>query len=261
MSDRPTYKDYLFHSESRYIKSGGRYYTMAVEKAGIRTRIFLGVYIAAVAALIVLSLTNIIWPIWVGELWLLSIPIQIILSKRRYNRARFVPVEENTEDWQKASKRIFSAVTMIVWIVVVLSSSILYSPGGFTVSYIRSQLDNNAIVEMYTIGGEKYYSDGDSSDQGVPYTITSFYEGDVWINIRVLHSPDTARLSFDGQPLPQKDQPRKSGTTILEMLDYFEQETFFSIPGDKLHDGSTLTLTCGGLTREWVFDVPNEEAS
>ena len=258
MSDRPTYKDYLFHTENRYTKSGGRYYTIAKEKTSIRNWLFLGVYFAASTALIVLSITNVIWPAWLGEMWLLFVPVYILLTIRRYNRARFILVQEDTEDWQKASKRIFSGVTMIVWIVVVLSSLILYSPGGFTVSYIRSQLDNNAAVEMDTIGGEKYYSAENSSDKRVPYTI-SYYKGDFWIKIQVLRTPHTARLSLDGQPLPQKDQPRKSVTTILDMPDYFKQGYFFSIPGDKLHDGSTLTLTCGDLVREWVFEVADKE--
>ena len=28
-----------------------------------------------------------------------------------------------------------------------------------------------------------------------------------------------------------------------------------------IHPGSTLTLTCGSLSREWVFDVADKEAS
>ena len=260
-NDRPTYRDYLFHSENRFVKSGNCYYTIAKEKVSVGAWVFVGLYSAVIAVLIVLGITNIIWPTWFGEIWLVSVPVHIFLSKQRYRRARFILVQEDTEDWQKASKRVFSAAGLILWMVVVFFNLVMYLPGCFTVSYIRSQSDRNATIEMGVSGEGTYYSDENTLDESVPVTISALPNDDVWINIRIFHTPDTARLSLNGQPLPQKDQLRKRATSIIDIQNYFEQGTFFSIPGNLLHDGSTLTLDCGDLHREWVFSVAGEEGA
>ena len=260
MSDRPTYKDYLFHREGSYIRSGGQYYTIVKEKMRIGDWGFAAIIIAAAVVLMWLIFSDLIWVSWLSDFLLLTAPLHILAPKLHYRRTRFETVIEGSEAWQKAaalkyspSDNILATVFYAVSLVFLL---VIYTPGSFIISSIRSQLDGGGGIvsaEFSQSGTGAFYEDESVTEKSVPVPVSDLSGTEVDIYITVIHTPDTALLSLNGKPLPQEHQPGKRITTIFDSQDYFKQETRFPISDELLHDGSTLTLTCGSLTREWVF--------
>ncbi len=266
MSDRPTFRDYLFHTENRYTKSGGRYFAIVKNKSRRLVWLMYSFFVVILITLMFLSLTDIIWSNCLGEVVLIAIPIYIFLLKLMYRRTQFITVVDNTDAWHKAAALKYSPSDRITTIVlnVLLILMLLYThlPSGFVVSSIRSQLDGGGIVsaEFSLNGTGTFYKNDPVLDDTLLVPIPDPSGDKVWIYISVVHTPDIARLSLDGIPLPDDQQPYRI-QNMFDLQNYFKQETYFRMSGNLLHDGSVLTLNCGSLIREWVFEVADEEAS
>ncbi len=264
-NDRPTYKDYLLHEQDGYIRSGGRYFAITEERKSIASIIVsILVFTASVAAVIWVFSSSNIWPVWIGEVYLFMSAFHLIQSLWQFRSCRFIPVPEDTPAWRDAQALEYSPQKKIIYIVaqaVVLIMVIFGTlSGGYTISLIRSQLDSGGTVsaEFSADDTGTFYEESHVTDEIVQVPISDPSGGDVRIDITVVHTPETARLSLDGKPLPDEQQPDKT-QNIFDLQNYFLQEAYFDISGKLLHDGSTLTLNCGSLHREWVFDVTDKE--
>ena len=220
---------------------------------------------AAAAIIIWLVFSDRIWHAWLGDIILLLGISRVLWSLLKYRRSLFAPVPEGTAAWRDAAALKYSSVKPAAtiaantFLVLVL---MLNASGGFTLSCIRSLLDGGGVVsaEFSTDSAHAFYSDEQVTDEIVQVPIPDPSDGTVWIDIAVIHTPYSVRLSLDGKPLPEKQQLVKD-LAAYALLDYFKQKVHFDLSGAQLHDGSTLTLTCGNLVREWVFDAADEEAS
>ena len=266
MSDRPTYKDYLFYEKDGYIRSGERYFAITEERTSIFSIVTYVLMIAAFAFVLWLTTSDLIWHAWLGEAYLLLWAHSIFRSVRHFRLCRFKPLPQNTPAWCDARELKYSPGKKIIFIaaqaVVLIMGMLALASGGFTISLIRSQLDGGGIVyaEFSVDSTGTFYEDSYATEESVMILLPDPTGRDIQLNLAVVHTPDIARLSLDGIPLPDDQQPYRI-QNMLDLQDYFKQETYFRMSGNLLHDGSVLTLTCGELTREWVFEVADEEAS
>ncbi len=265
MSDRPTYTDYLFHREGSYILSRGEYFTVINHKRRfLYWAIGFGVLLAAIGILMWLEITDRIWPVWMHDVHLAAIPLFFLVTWLQYRRAHFINVKEGTEDWEKASKQVFSAIAQIIWIVMLLFNFLLFAPNGFTVSYIRSQLDGGGQVRSARItiaDGEELFDDVYLAEKTMMISIPKKKSAVVEVNVTVIRTPASLIVSLDGQPLPPGEWTYRTSHFYASWSEYFKQYGYYTIPTSDIRDGSVLTLTCGDLYREWVFEVADKEAS
>ena len=259
MNDKPTFKDYYFHRERNYIRSNDQYFVMDEKKTSLIFWIGLGILIALLIASIILDFIGIIWSgIYYDILFVLYL-IPVIMPIIKYRRTKFTLLQMDTEERKKASELSFSpgsSISSILWLILIAA---FIFPSGFTVSFIRSQLDGGGIIEVRVKGEETYYDDTLTFDESAPIPITVPPDENVKVYISILHTPQTARLSLNGntQP-PDIYQPNKRQ---INFTDYFRQDGICKLPDGAYRDGSTLTLTCGDLTREWVFDTADKEGA
>ena len=265
MNDKPTYRDYLFHDNGKYIRSGGQYYSIVTSKK--RKIVFRTVRISflviVIGLLIWLMCSNTSGPNLgdasgpnLGDGFLTVCLITEILSILKYRHARFVIVPEGSDAYREASELQYSASSKVKEVVLTCVVLIILVPGSYTVSYIRSLADHSGGIVSTSIESREdiLYSSENVTEENILVSVPDLADHSLFADITVTQSPSHARLMLDGQPLPDKYQPQMGGSTLFSN-DYFKQSTLFSIPVSQLHDGSTLTLTCGDLRREWTFDL------
>jgi hypothetical protein len=127
-----------------------------------------------------------------------------------------------------------------------------------SIALIRSLFDSQpriASVEITHPSGENrnvLYSDDDSD---LPDTITLTSRDDLYFEVFVSRTLLPAKMQLNGTALPNEWWlgTNKRSSSFWEE-DYLKQIYIYSLY--DIRDGSTLTLTCGSLTREWVFRLP-----
>ncbi len=252
MNDKPTFKDYFFRRERNYIRSNDQYFAIVEKKISLVLRIVLGILLVLLIASIILDALGIIWSGTSIDILFAYYLIFFILPIIKYRRTKFTLLQMDTEEWKKASKYSFSAASRIVSILLLIPCAASTFLCGFTVSFIRSQLDGGGIIEVRVKGEETYYDDTLTFDESDPIPITIPPDEDVTVYISVRRTPFPARLSLNGNPLPDIYQLNKKS---IDFTDYFRQDGICELPDGVYRDGSILTVTCGDLTREWVFDT------
>jgi hypothetical protein len=127
-----------------------------------------------------------------------------------------------------------------------------------SVELFRSLFDSRphfALLEVSHDGDRLYSSDSD--DMAGVITLTNEYK-ELDVYAVVSRTKDDARFYLDGKPL---DNQFWNSYSLPHMFweEYLQQQYDFRL--SNIRDGSTLSLTCGGLTREWVFSVADKKAS
>ena len=263
MKDKPTFKEYLFFNKDNIIKSAdGSYYTPASEKAKYTYVGILLVLSIVTFVLLQFLYSRTFWPRNFD--FTLGFVMVIVLSySLAYLFTQYERIPESSEDHRYASSLNFSSIPAIVTLIffsVVFIFLILQSTG---MTYMRYWLSGGSVRVIQTsieIRGDDdsllYNTDDFDSNGGVIQIPSLPADASADIKIITSDSPEPLMLSLDGN----NDvcvQPAYVQQNWIWMTDYFVQEGYLFDP--DIHDGSILTLTCGDLYREWVFEVDEEE--
>lgn len=250
MSDRPTYNEYAFSRTENVVQTAdGLYFNVSTPKFTSAIRVllyflFVGLYIW----LIFRRSEGFIWPHLMLEAQLFLLLVLQVSNYIGYRLTSFREISADDEDHAEVSawhygKPGFSAGKILL--VLVLVFLLLNS---FSVTYLRSVINHDAQVE--SINDEAVTED--TQVITVPYN-----SYDQTLYIQIIRTSQPAEFTFDGMPL--ENYSRNLLFSWIWEEGYFRQR--YELFLDDIHDGSVLNLTCGDITREWVFDVADEEAS
>ncbi len=252
MNDKMAYRDYFFHSIYNNIKSNDLFFVIIDKKTSFINLIGLCFGILLLIANNILGLLDFILSGILFDLVLTFGLICYLVPIIKYWRIQFIRMQMDTEKRNKSSESSFFAERRIIAIISLTLFAVVAFQRGFTVPYICSQLNGGGIIRVSVAGEARYYSDILTFDESDPIPITIPPDEDVTVYISVRRTPFPARLSLNGNPLPDIYQLNKKS---IDFTDYFRQDGICELPDGVYRDGSILTVTCGDLTREWVFDT------
>ena len=292
MNDKPRFLEYILRSRSigNVVKtSDGRFFVIANTKTFIKVFRFLFIL---ETALIGLSLQlpgffnlwpNLgfdLWPNLGFEFYILAEVIFLATQWLQHHLTFYEPIAPGSEDYREvtewfqpkirkirrstsgASGRVFGIIQRFFNILAALFL-IFALLNSHTSQLVRSLFDSQpliASVEITHPSGENrnvLYSDDDND---LPDTIALTSGDDLFFEVIVSRTLSPAKMQLNGTPLPNEWWlgTNKRSSFFWEE-DYLKQIYIYSL--SNIHDGSVLTLTCGPLTREWVFDVADKEAA
>ncbi len=125
-------------------------------------------------------------------------------------------------------------------------------------TYIRYWLDGGPRISSIEVreNGSWVYSNEDPTDESIINIPVLTGQPAINISVSTSGSPEPLQLALDGKSMPVYND--------FELRWFWDSDYFVQcgyIDYADIRDGSTLTLTCGNLHREWVFDVADKEAS
>ena len=278
MSDRPTYKDYKeSRKEGNVIMTPDGSYYAATNPWVIKLFALLSIILFGGAGIIVIALYNGLWLNLMFDFLLAPFVLSWLLDYSKYRLLRFEKLEPGSPEHMEVisrfkpqqEKRQTAAKILEITVKVILTCMFLFALlNTYTAELVRSLFDSqprlfSVEITSHQMDGEPevlYSADGETSQTVVLLPATENLQ--IYVNASVTRTLKPVQLNLDGKPL------------ILNMYnlhtygrppswfwepEYLKQAFRFYLEG--IHDGSTLTLTCGDLHQEWVFDVTDKEAS
>ncbi len=267
MMGRPTFREYLLSNRSGYTRSkDGWYFADASSKAlhEITKSVFVLIIIAMLIADFVFSieLKTQTWFDFSGtDLALCIFILAPIGFFTVYRLSRFRRLDEGTEEYNNAvnQKRHPKLNTMRLTFNVLLFIFLLSfsTPAAYAYSlFVPPSTD----ISVNTDSNELVYSENGSANGTAVVVLPAEYDSaPLSVGITTRHEPSPLQLNLNGYSLDVIVS--RFHNTGWPWNGFFSQHCRFNIPSDAVPDGSTLTLTCGDLYREWVFDMKDEEAS
>jgi hypothetical protein len=208
------------------------------------------------------------------EFYCASFVLPLFLFYPRCLLLRFIELEPGTNDFDEASswfkpsrktQRTAVQIFIMCGAVLLICVCLFLILNSHTVQLIRSLLDSNPRLVSMEITS---YPDGNAPD--VLYSINSaadrnvIYLPDVnnpqfYVEATVSRTATPAQLNLDGVPLKLNTIYIRKPLSWFWESDYLKQSFRYNLR--SIQDGSTLTLNCGDLHRDWVFSVADKEAS
>lgn len=197
-----------------------------------------------------------LWPQLNIDMNLVIVFLALLTTRLLYYRARFTELEPGSDEFEAASEGGFSKPTgrfMFIALGVVILAVFLHS---FTFTYMRSLIYNEARIESVRIYSYDLETPFDTettspSTTQIVYLPSNNPGGDFNFIVTTVCTPSLAVLSIDGQPYTGITD-RRLFPSWFWASDYFRQEYWVNPQYSDIRDGSTLTLTCGSLHREWT---------
>ena len=265
-----TFWEYLFCRSGNVIETkDGRFYV--VNNAVWVTLLHIAYIIIWILSVFYFPLYyafRVYWPNLGFDYLLAMITLPYIVSAIRYRTALAAPAPDGRSDekpyiikMNRRLKKIFAFVCMAVAIFCLLNSVGLASLRGLINGGGRLQdlyvSHNHSDNEWHS--AHLYNEDGSGHITTEPLPEDAPYHQN-GIEISVMHTPAKATFLLNGKP------PREYIDWDMEPFWFWENDYlltyyYFETKYGAVRDGSTLTLTCGDLTGEWVFEMADEEAS
>ena len=202
------------------------------------------------------------WPNVIFDYLFMLMAIPFVISVIRYRNAPFAPADHCTADRNKPNRCVKLAAACFVLLV-----SLFFLLNGVGVSSLRSLIDGGGRLQSLYVShkhsNDEWHFTCIYNDDGTGRITTEPLPADVrfhrhGIEINVMHTPATANFLLNGKP-PWGDVECDMESFWFWENDYLLTNYYFESKYGAIRDGSTLTLTCGDLYREWVFEVDEEE--
>ncbi len=260
MNDRPTFWEYLLSCNSNVIKTrSGRYFWFDKDsrKRFWLTRIAFFLFVMAFNTVIYLTNRislpqNSIFDVAFLLLCLLCPVLRLV-----YKATRFEELEPGSANAEEACTWRYYPVIRKAGVSALAALSVFCLLNSFATLAIRSAVENAPRIHSIELeaGDEPVHMEADTYKGDNVVELTRLQsKGTVYIHVTTAGTPYHAELSLDGRPI-EMEQWRKRMSWFWER-DYFICEYYGEIRvSNNIPDGSTLTLTCGDLSREWVFEV------
>ncbi len=266
MSGKLAYKDYFLSKKKGNVimTQDGRLF--ATERMQVRSEILRYLFILIV--LIIFSPLVVRYDLWPGSFYdfafvcgTLTFGVFLLMPRL----LRFTELKPDSPEYQEAlswfsspNRHVNKASFVIMHAVIAaaLLTSLLSSHMAELVCSVFDSQPRVASLEIVQYGITVYPSDNGEA----PGLITlANADGELSVRAVVSRTTDEAELSLDGKPLDNRLWHKSRLPHEFWQSEYLRQIYDCLLTG--IRDGSVLTLTCGGLVREWVFEVPDKEAS
>lgn len=266
MSDRPTFWDYLLSCNGNVIKThSGRYFWFDKDsrKRFWLTRIAFFLFVMAFNTVIYLTNRislpqNSIFDVAFLLLFLLWPVLRLV-----YKATRFEELEPGSANAEEACTWRYYPIIRKTAFSALAALSVFCLLNSYTALAIRSAVENAPRIHSieFQAGDESVHMEaGAYKGDNVVELTRHQSKGTVNIHVTTAGTTYHAELSLDGRQIEL--EPWRKYMSWFWERDYSFCEYFGAIRvSNNIRDGSVLTLNCGSLTREWVFDVTNKEAS
>ncbi len=265
MKDRPTFREFLFYYRKAFVKStsGGFYTPVNSRKAkALYFVVFLAFEVMLFTVWILTMHRGQLWPTRMIDFLLLLNLGNLLCQYPHYRFTRYERIPEDSEAYARASTLKYPSKATVISMSLLAAILLLVALQSTGASYVRYWLDGGAMITQadISIGGHdkplplaQEALSGDAPMLQIPAASGS---PSVSVSVTTSGSPEPLQLMLDG----------KAARVFADQeLRWFWDANYFVqcgyIDDADVHDGSVLTLTCGELTREWVFEVADEEAS
>jgi hypothetical protein len=254
MNSKPTFWEFLFCRDEDVVITEGRYFYLYDATRPVSRWLIAASYIFFPVTLTISLLTG-IWENIIFDFSIVALIIQACLLVWRYRRLRFIEVEQGTDEYWSVShifkpKRKLRVAAKKACYALILLTMLFFAANSLCALSIRSLAENNVRFTSVCISmdnADLYNSDENTSDTLV-YLPGS---GTLYVDVSTMYTPLPVRLYLDGSPLRPSYISRYA--SFIWQNDYFKRYQYFKVSGTDIHDGSTLTLTCGSLHREWTL--------
>lgn len=253
--DKPTLKEFIRYRSGRYVMTeDGRYYTIKNHKMLflIETLIMIIFTIFVFLPLIF----DFAWGINIAKDALVLVYIIVYLCRYWffYRFARFLPVEQDSAEYQEVIDKPIKKHLWIVNIILALLLVFIYSTSSYSLAYLRSVNDTPAAeCRIESAEMEKWVTVSTEDDNG-SIRLNERPGEAVKILLFLSRTPKTPQLLLDGESV-EADGIDRSQSFWFES-DYFRQTGYYSIDAEDIRDGSVLTLFLGERQYEWTFSIP-----
>lgn len=272
MNSMPTYKDFRYSNIGNVVRTDdGRFFVITNSK--LFRYLFRGVFIVILAAAGFAT----VWPDILGlDLWpnstVFDLPFVLLLlhfsvARIYYRFADFAELHEDHPEYREAVKlfepsirkpkqrainngqSVTAKTVSVVITVLILLFALLNSHSA---QLVRSLFDRPRLVSVDIIRPGAVVLSEDGSDKITVMTVPS-NTGMLDLIIVVARTAETAEFALDGSDVKDDFTFRDKALSLFWQPDYLKRRYDLDLTG--IRDGSTLTLTCGDLHQEWVFDI------
>ncbi len=271
MKDRPTYKDYKqSHTEGNVIMTpDGSLYAILNMWLYKLFKFFSNVLLGAVGFIsAIMVLFNGMWPNLIFDFYFAAFVLSHFLTYPKYILLRFIRLEPGNLDHKEASswfppqqekRQTSSKIFDIAGKVILACMAVFILLNSHTAQFVRSLFDSPRLVSARILQNGSIEILDESSSTSPVITIPSNLSNEFDVQFVMAYTAETAEFALDGKPVTDDFSMGDKDISLFWQPDYLKRR--YDLNLTKVHDGSTLTLTCGDITREWVFEVPDEEAS
>ncbi len=270
MNDRPTYKDYKqSHAEGNVIMTpdGSLFAILNMwlyKLFNFFSNILLGT-VGFISAIMVLF--NGMWPNLMFDFFFAAFVLSHFLGYPKYILLRFIRLEPGNLDHKEASswfppqqeqRQNSSKVLDIAGKVILACMAIFILLNSHTTVLVRSLFDSPRLVSAEILQNGSIDILDDSSSTSTVITIPTNLSNELDVQVVMAYTAETAEFALDGKPVIDDFTLGDKALSLFWQPDYLMRR--YDLNLTKIRDGSTLTLTCGDLHREWVFEVDEEGA-
>ncbi len=257
MSDRPTFWEYIIYRYHDEVKTrSGRYYIFDLYT---RKRRWFSIMLPVLFNALLFS-SLLISPNVIFDVVIVNVLLFCLVFKLEYNSYHFKEFEMAQASTDPSVWRYRPALrkTGLCALALLMVFSLINS---FSALAIKSAIENNPQIQIMEVrtDNDEVYTEIDIDGTTDTIILSQFgSEGTVYIQITTVRTPSRVSLCLDGKPL---EYYHADFISWFWNTDYVSRFYTFFTDGLDIRDGSVLTLTCGDLVREWVFEVPDKEAS
>ena len=271
MKDKLTYKDYKqSRNKGNVIMSpDGSLYVISNMWLDKLFAVLSSIPPAAIPSIyLIFAIYNRLWLNLMFECGFAAAAISPLFDYTKYRLLLFVKLEPGSRDYQEAnswfkpereSRQTALKILGITARVIIAGAVVFALLNSHTAELVRSLFDSQPRVASFEVNSYQDSGDVDvlysaSTDPSITVIhLPSPENSQIYVNALVSRTLTPAQLTLDGKPLTLNLYVFSSHLSWFWEPEYLKQGFRFYL--DDIRDGSTLTLTCGGLTREWVFEV------